>query len=156
MNAIEKVMQGIEQGHVEKGLTELASLEKTGDHQLKYDIAEAYYQLGHIDKAKNLVDELLMLYPDEGSLYAFAAELLIDLDEEDEAIELLLEIKEHDPAYLQAQLLLADLYQLQSLDEVAEQKLLKAAEKAPNEPIISYGLGEFYLGRGDYIKAFLI
>ena len=42
---------------------------------------------------------------------------------------------------------------MQSLDEVAEQKLLLAAKKAPNEMIISYGLGEFYLGRGDYIKS---
>ncbi|WP_231686754.1 lipopolysaccharide assembly protein LapB [Bacillus sp. JCM 19034] len=100
-----------------------------------------------------MLDELLLLYPDEGELYTFAAELLIDMDEEDEAIEMLNEIKEDDPVYLQAQLLLADLYQMQSLDEVAEQKLLNAVKKAPDEPIISYGLGEFYLSRGDYGKS---
>ncbi|WP_227936203.1 tetratricopeptide repeat protein [Alkalihalobacillus deserti] len=153
MNVIEKVIQDIENGSVEEGLRELAKMEKQADHQMKYDIAEVYHGLGHIDKAKKIIDELLMLYPDEGSLYALAAELLIDLDQEDEAIELLLEIKESDPAFLQAQLLLADLYQMQSLDEVAEQKLLLAAQKAPNETIISYGLGEFYLERGDYIKS---
>ncbi|ARK30323.1 tetratricopeptide repeat protein [Halalkalibacter krulwichiae] len=153
MNAIERAIQEIENGHIEEGLSKLNSLEKTADHQMKYDIAQVYHELGHIEKAKEIIDELLMLYPDEGSLYALAAELLIDLDQEDEAIELLLEIKEDDPAYLQAQLLLADLYQMQSLDEVAEQKLLLAAKKAPNETIISYGLGEFYLERGDYIKS---
>ncbi|MFC0470275.1 tetratricopeptide repeat protein [Halalkalibacter kiskunsagensis] len=153
MNAIEKAIQDIETGNVEQGLSELARLEKRADHQVKFDIAEIYQELGHIEKAKNIVDELLLLYPDEGSLYSFAAELLIDMDKEDEAIELLLEINEDDPAFVQAQVLLADLYQMQSLDEVAEQKLILAQEKAPNEVIISYGLGEFYLERGDYIKS---
>ncbi|MFC0559895.1 tetratricopeptide repeat protein [Halalkalibacter alkalisediminis] len=153
MNVIEKAIQDIENGSVNEGLSELARIEKQADHQMKYDIAEIYHSLGHIEKAKKIIDELLMLYPDEGTLYALAAELLIDMDQEDEAIELLLEIKEDDPAFLQAQLLLADLYQMQSLDEVAEQKLLLAAQKAPEETIISYGLGEFYLERGDYIKS---
>ncbi|MCL7745924.1 tetratricopeptide repeat protein [Halalkalibacter alkaliphilus] len=153
MNVLEQAISAIESGSVEHGLEQLAKLEKNADHQLKHDIAELYHELGHVEKAKKIIDELLMLYPDEGSLYAFAAELLIDMDEEDEAIEMLLEIKQEDPAFLQAQLLLADLYQMQSLDEVAEQKLLLAAQAAPNETIISYGLGEFYLERGDYIKS---
>lgn len=153
MEAIEQALKEIETGQVEEGLEKLSSLEKTADHQSKYAIAEVYHELGHVEKAKTIIDELLLLYPDEGSLYALAAELLIDMDEEDEAIEMLLEIKEDDQAFLQAQLLLADLYQMQSLDEVAEQKLLLAEKKAPNEAIISYGLGEFYLERGDYIKS---
>ncbi|TWI58870.1 Flp pilus assembly protein TadD [Halalkalibacter nanhaiisediminis] len=153
MRKIEEALEKIETGKIEEGLAQLLLIEKDADHQSKYAIAEVYHELGHVDKAKEIIDELLMLYPDEGSLYAFAAELLIDLDQEDEAIELLLEIKEGDEAFLQAQLLLADLYQMQSLDEVAEQKLLNAAKKAPNEVIISYGLGEFYLERGDYIKS---
>ncbi len=153
MNAITQAINEIEKGNVKEGLEQLSILEKSADHQSKYTIAQVYQELGHIDKAKVIVDELLMLYPDEGSLYAFAAELLIDMDQEDEAIELLSEINEEDEAFLQAQLLLADLYQMQSLDEVAEQKLLHAAKKAPEEVIISYGLGEFYLERGDYIKS---
>jgi tetratricopeptide (TPR) repeat protein len=153
MNVLERAIQHIETGNVEQGLNELENLEKDADHQIKFDIAEIYQELGHIEKAKKIVDELMLLYPDEGSLYAFAAELLIDLDKEDEAIELLLEIKESDQAFVQAQVLLADLYQMQSLDEVAEQKLLLAQAKAPHEVIISYGLGEFYLERGDYVKS---
>ncbi|GAE25066.1 TPR repeat protein [Halalkalibacter wakoensis JCM 9140] len=153
MNVLEKAMQDIGSGYVEEGLAQLARLEESADHQMKYDIAELYQELGHVEKAKKIIDELLLLYPDEGSLYAMAAELLIDLDQEDEAIEMLLEIKKGDQAFLQAQLLLADLYQMQSLDEVAERKLLLAAKEAPEETIISYGLGEFYLERGDYIKS---
>ncbi|MFV8828358.1 tetratricopeptide repeat protein [Alkalihalobacterium sp. APHAB7] len=149
INAVHK----IENGEVDQGLAQLEELENTTNHETKFELAETYYALGHIDKAKKLVDDLLMMYPDEGELYTFSAELLIDQDQEDEAIEMLLEIKEDDPAYLRSLLLLADLYQMQGLDEVAEQKLLKAIEKAPDEPIVSFGLGDFYLARGDFQKS---
>ena len=66
---------------------------------------------------------------------------------------MLLEVNENDPVFLQGQLLLADLYQMQGLHEVAEQKLLRAIELAPNESIVAYGLGEFYFERGDYKKS---
>lgn len=150
---IEKAIAAIELGDVDKGLGDLKQLLKRADHQSKYDIAQVFHELGHVEQAKEIIDELMMLYPDEGSLNALAAELLIDMDQEDEAIELLQDITEDDEAFLQAQLLLADLYQMQSLDEVAEQKLLLAFKKAPDEMIISYGLGEFYLERGDYVKS---
>ncbi|RXJ03960.1 hypothetical protein DS745_00795 [Anaerobacillus alkaliphilus] len=143
----------IDEGKMEKAITQLKKVNETADHDTKYSLAEVYYELGLVDLAKAIIEELLMLYPDEGELYTFMAELLIDLDEEDEAIEMLLEIKEDDPVYVQGQLLLADLYQLQGLDEVAEQKLLIAESKVPEEPIVLFGLGEFYLSRGDYLRS---
>ncbi|GAF19841.1 TPR repeat protein [Bacillus sp. JCM 19046] len=109
-----------------------------------------------MEQAKHIINQLLELYPDEGSLFILAAEMMIDADEEDEAIEQLLEVREDDDSFLQAQLLLADLYQLQALDEVAEQKLLAAAKKAPEEMIITYALGEFYLDQAHTTKPFLI
>jgi tetratricopeptide (TPR) repeat protein len=63
------------------------------------------------------------------------------------------DVAQSDPAFLQTQLLLADLYQMEGLDEVAEQKLIKANQHAPDEPIISFGLGDFYLSKGDYQKS---
>ncbi|MFN7252218.1 MAG: tetratricopeptide repeat protein [Anaerobacillus sp.] len=143
----------IDNGKMEEALAKLQEVKETADHETKYAIAEIYYELGLVDLAKVIIEELLMFYPDEGELYTFMAELLIDLDEEDEAIEMLLEIKEDDPVYVQGQLLLADLYQLQGLDEVAELKLLNAESKVPDEPVVLFGLGEFYLARGDYLKS---
>ncbi|WP_106587834.1 tetratricopeptide repeat protein [Salsuginibacillus halophilus] len=153
VEALEKAVKMIEQGEVEKGLEELERLESEADHQEMYDIAMIYQQLGHAGRASRLVKRLLMDYPDEGELYILAAELSIDLEEEDEAIEWLLEISEEDESYIQAQMLLADLYQLQGLEEVAEQKLKNALESAPEEPVLLAGLGEFYLERGDYQKS---
>ncbi|MCT8138905.1 tetratricopeptide repeat protein [Anaerobacillus sp. CMMVII] len=150
---LKKSLQFIEEGKMEEALALLQQVNATGDHETKYSVAEIYYELGLVDLAKAIIEELLLLYPDEGELYTFMAELLIDLDEEDEAIEILLEIKESDPVFVQGQLLLADLYQLQGLDEVAEQKLLSAEALVPDEPVVLFGLGEFYLFRGDYLKS---
>ncbi|HHY21633.1 MAG TPA: hypothetical protein GX525_07075, partial [Bacilli bacterium] len=152
-NTIEKIVDDIAAGHVEEGLAQLESLEKTANDEQKYTLAEAYFELGHIELAHALIDELLEIYVDEGELYAFKAELLIDDGKEDEAIEILLEISEQDPAYLRGQLLLVDLYQLQGLDEVAEQRLISAYEQNKSEPLLVYALGEFYLQRGDYNKS---
>lgn len=153
MEKLQDALVAIDTGNIEKGLRLLEKMEKKADDETKFLLAETYYELGHIDKAKKIIDELLLAFPGDGELLTFKAELLIDLDEEDEAIALLTEITEEDPAFLQAQLLLADLFQLQGFDEVAEQKLLKASQFAPDEPIIMYGLGDFYLTRGDYQKS---
>ncbi|WP_413380536.1 tetratricopeptide repeat protein [Alkalihalobacillus sp. 1P02AB] len=153
MKEIQQGLTFIEEGKIEEGLKKIKQAKETANHDQLFTIAEIYYELGHLQEAKKILEELMALYPDEGNVLIQLAEILIDLDEEDEAIEYLLDIKESDPTYLQAQLLLADLYQMQALDEVAEQKLLTASKKAPDEVIISYGLGDFYLGRGDYQKS---
>lgn len=51
--------------------------------------------------------------------------------------------------------MLADLYQLEGLEEVAENKLLEAYNLNQKEPIIWYALAEFYLSQGEYYKASL-
>lgn len=153
MSDLNRAITLVENGQVDEGLAIIKDIEKQSDHETKFSIAELYYNWGLVDKAKSIIDELLLLYPDEGELYIFAAELLIDLDDEDEAIEMLLEVRHDDPQFLRALLLLADLYQLQGLDEVAEEKLRVAEKHSPDEPIISYGLGEFYLERGDFLRS---
>ncbi|MFS0786790.1 tetratricopeptide repeat protein [Shouchella sp. 1P09AA] len=149
----EDVFSKIEAGNIEEALSMLASRSTSDDHQVRFEVAELYYELGHIKEARLIVEDLRALYPDEGSLAILSAEMMIDEDEEDEAIEVLLEVGVEDDSYAQAQLLLADLYQLQALDEVAEQKLLAALQKNPDEMILVYALGEFYLNQGAYNKA---
>jgi tetratricopeptide (TPR) repeat protein len=150
---IQEAIKLINEGQTESGIEQLKKITEAADHETNYQIAEIYHQLGLVDLAKEIIEELISFYPDESELAMFMAELLIDLDEEDQAIEILLEINENDPIFVRAQLLLADLYQLQGLEEVAEQKLLKAKSKLPNEPVVLFGLGEFYLSRGDYLKS---
>ncbi|WLR53084.1 tetratricopeptide repeat protein [Bacillus tianshenii] len=150
---IEEAVQLVEDGDIQAGLDQLHALQQDANHQQKHEIAELYIKWGLLDEAKVLIDELLLLYPEEGQLYIDRADIALDLENEEEALEYLMEVPESDPAYLQALFLMADLYQVQGLDEVAEQKLLEAKKKAPNELLVDFGLGEFYLSRGDYKKS---
>ncbi|GAA3327478.1 hypothetical protein GCM10020331_067580 [Ectobacillus funiculus] len=101
-----------------------------------------------------MTEELRMRYETESELTLFfLAELYTDLDREDEAIEVLGEVTEDDDLYVQTLLTLADLYQMQGLEEVAEQKLLMARRLMPDESVIAFGLGELYSGRGSYAEA---
>lgn len=143
----------VDNGEIEKGLESIDEILKSCDDQEKYVIAEHFYRWGFLEKAKNIVEILHEFYPDESGLTLLLADILIDLDEEEEAIETLNLISEEDPSYVQALLLLGDLYQMQGLFEVCEQKLLLAKQKLPNEPIIDFALAEFYLSQGDYKKS---
>ncbi|MFZ4452291.1 tetratricopeptide repeat protein [Salibacterium aidingense] len=150
---LEQIMELIQQGNTEKGLQLLDEFEGQADHQEKYDLVQLYVELGRPDKAQPLIEELIHLYPDEGELLTTAAEIAIDMDKEEEAIEWLQEVKKKDESFLRAQMLLADLYQLQGLDEVAESKLKTALQEAPEEPVLLAGLGDYYLERGDFSKS---
>ena len=91
---------------------------------------------------------MLELYPGEGELIISIAEILIDSDQEDEAMLMLENISPEDDLYPSALLLEADFYQLQGMPEVSERKLLQAKELLPDEIIIDFALGELYYQQG--------
>ncbi|MBM7661262.1 tetratricopeptide (TPR) repeat protein [Bacillus mesophilus] len=150
MKTIQAALELVEYGEVEKGLDELSKLLPRATDDEKYSVAEVYYQLGFLREAKDLLNSLLEIYPTETELILMLAEVHIDLDEEEQAIILLGQVDEEEEEYPRVLLLLADLYQMQGLDEVAEQKLLKAKQLLPNNSILQFALGEFYSGRGNY------
>ncbi|WP_459501517.1 tetratricopeptide repeat protein [Bacillus sp. C1] len=153
MQKFEQAVSYIENGEAEKGLEQLKELVKQGTDEEKYDIARYYHTLGFIDEALAITEDLRLLYPEESEFTIFLAELYIDLDKEDEAIEVLHDIPEDDELYVQSLLLVADLFQMQGFDDVAEQKLLKAKEMMPEEPVITFGLAELYSSKGEEQKA---
>ncbi|PRO66823.1 tetratricopeptide repeat protein [Alkalicoccus urumqiensis] len=150
---LQEAIKKIENGYHEEGLELTEEVIKEADDETKRTAAELYFELGLVDKALELAEELMFRYPDHGELFAFASECYIELGKEEEALDMLNDISEKDPAYVQARLLLADLYESQGLEEVAETKLLEALKKLPEEAVLQLGLGEFYLNRGDYQQA---
>src|SRR5699024_7551273 len=92
-------------------------------------------------------------YPNEGELMIPLAEMYIELQKDEAAIQLLNDIKQDDSFYLESLLLLADVYQAQGLFEVSEQKLLAAKELAPDELVIDFALGEFLFSIGQTNRA---
>lgn len=153
MNKIQLAIQLVEEGEAERGLELLDNSTEEWNDEEKFEIAGLYFHWGFIQKAKTIVEALLLEYPGDGELSIFLAELLIELDEEEEAISILDQISPGDPGYVEALLLLADLYQVQGLDEVSEHKLLTAKKERPEEPVIDFALGELYAGSGEFLKS---
>ncbi len=123
---------------------------QNGSDEEQFFLAEQLFSLGFLDEAEDLYELLLANYKDEGALLVRAAEVALEKDDIDTAQEYLEKVNKQDEAYLESLLVLADLYQMQGLFEVTEQKLLEAKKLAPNEAIIDFALGEYYLSQGRF------
>ncbi|KIP20890.1 tetratricopeptide repeat protein [Anoxybacillus ayderensis] len=153
MGKLDEIVQLVEQGDVERALALVEQVKQNGSDEERYMLADHLFSWGFLEEAEALVHLLLARYPDERELQLFLAEIYTEMDKEEEALELLIDIEEDDPYYVRACLLMADLYQMQGLDEVSEQKLLKAYEKMPNEPLVQFALAELYFTSGQYQKS---
>ncbi|MGR3764824.1 tetratricopeptide repeat protein [Rossellomorea sp. NS-SX7] len=149
----EKMLTSLEEGHLEEAKKHFNETLKFGSHEEKFSLAEELHHLGFLEEAKQLYENLLLYYPGEGELIIELAEVLVEMDMEEDAIEQLSHIDEDDVSYPRALLLMADLYQMQGLFEVSEQKLLQAKDLLPDEPVIHFGLGELYSETGRFLEA---
>lgn len=153
MSYKEQMLSSLEEGNLEKAKKQYNQVLKFGSHEEKFSLAEELHHLGFLEEAKELYGNLLQYYPGEGELLIELAEVLVEMDKEEEAIVTLAELDEKDPSYPRSLLLLADLYQMQGLFEVSEQKLLQAKRLLPDEPVIDFGLGELYSETGRFLEA---
>ncbi|PFA70042.1 hypothetical protein CN378_01685 [Bacillus sp. AFS015802] len=153
MSYAEQMLSSLEEGNLEEAKKQYNQVLKFGSHEEKFSLAEELHHLGFLEETKELYTNLLHYYPGEGELLIELAEVLVEMDKEEEAIETLAELDEEDPIYPRALLLLADLYQMQGLFEVSEQKLLQAKKILPDEPVIDFGLGELYSETGRFLEA---
>ncbi|MBU8879089.1 tetratricopeptide repeat protein [Bacillus sp. FJAT-29790] len=153
MDKVNNIMSLLENGRHEEAIQHYKQILLNGSHEERFVLGEELFQFGFIEEAKALFERLLESYPEEGELLVLLAETHIDLGKEDEAILVLERINDDDPSYPQSLLLLADLYQMEGLYEVSEQKLLKAKGILPNEVIIDFALGELYAEQGKFLEA---
>lgn len=153
MEELHKAIQLMEEHKTKEAIQTLTSYLPHADEEERFTIVELYIQWGMLDEAKPVLEDLIQRYPNEAELKLMMADLHIDLDEDDQAIELLNQFTQEDEDYLQVLVQLADLYQAQGLFEVAEQKLLEAKRLEPNSPIIDFALGELAFSNGEYAKS---
>src|SRR5699024_7106056 len=118
----------------------------------KFMIVELYYEWGFFEQAIELLETLLDKYPQEGEIITLLAEINIELEKDDTAIDLLNSIDEEDSFYAAALIQLADLYQTQCVFEVSEQKLLVANRYFPGGPVIDFALAELLFAIGQEIR----
>lgn len=102
------------------------------------DLAVYLEGVGFFHQAKIIYQKLVSRYPE---LAIRLAQISIEDGLLEEAMAYLDEIEEHHPAYLEALLVKADLYQSEGLADVAREKLLEAA-RLSDDPIVLFGLAE--------------
>lgn len=152
-NAMTEMMQALEQG-------DLALIDQLMESFLMkelpeeiYALAEVFMQYGYMKEADRVLEHLQFLFPDEAQLKIDRANVLMELGDEDDALDLLLEIEETSPEYPQALLVLADYYQMQGLFEVAEKRINEALAILPDEPLLHFAKAELLFETGRFSEA---
>lgn len=153
MTDAELMIQYIQTQNVGKAMQAFSRVKKYSSDEEKYSLADQLAEYGFLEEAIELYESLLNKYPHESEIKLSLSELLIEIGQEEKALLHLETIHDTDNLYGAALLLEADLYQMQGLYEVSEQKLLAAKKKFPDEPIIIYALGELYMSQGRFLDA---
>lgn len=153
MDNVNKIITLLENGQHEEAIKGYKKILQDGSNEERLVLGEELFSFGFLEEARSLFEKLLEVYPEEGELLVLLAETCIDLGEEEKALLTLERIVPTHPSYPQSLLLQADLYQMQGLYEVSEQKLLHAKSILPEEIIIDFALGELYLEQGRFIQA---
>lgn len=153
MNDVQRLIKYMEENNLPEAQELFEKVKKeSSDHDL-YWLASRLSQYGFLEEAADLYERLISAYPEEGELRVLLSELLMEMGREEEAYRHLEALDTSDPDYPRALLLQADLYQMQGLFEVSEQKLLLAKNILPEEPVIDYALGELYMSLGRFLEA---
>lgn len=113
------------------------------DSQL-HELAQYLLQIGFLEEAEQTFLHLLEKYPNNEELYLGLAEVAIENDNSDQALNFIEKIPQNSDYYVQALLLAADLYQMIGIPEVSEAKLTEAAKILPDEPLIQFALAELF------------
>ncbi|GAA4708929.1 tetratricopeptide repeat protein [Brevibacillus fulvus] len=152
---IDEAVKRIENDEIELGLQALQKVQEHGKDlpEVMLYLADVWYQLGHLDSASDLLNDLLsrtdaMNRTMRQECQLLLAEVLLDGNQLDQAETILYELKEEGYAGIDLNLLLADLYSLQGLDEVALRYVEAAREMEPENESIAAALGNLYVRVG--------
>ena len=120
------------------------------------EFADTLHQAGFLDQAMDAYILLKKMTPDLEEWDLLLAEIYIDQNKVETALDLLLQFEKSSELYPHALLMLADAYQTMGLFEVSEHKIQEAIKILPKEPVLQYALGKLYHTSGDYKKAITI
>ncbi|WP_438832677.1 tetratricopeptide repeat protein [Streptococcus pluranimalium] len=122
---------------------------KEDDEQVLLDLGAYLESIGFLPQAKRIYDQLRSQYPDVNlNLAQIVAE-----DGDFEAAFLYLDaIDSESEDYVNALVIMADLYQMEGLAEVARDKLEQALALS-DQPLIRFGLAEMQMEVGDFKEA---
>lgn len=153
MSYSQTALDALQRGQLDEFKKAYASALRHDDDDMLYSLAEELYSLGFLNQARRIYEKLLERYPEEDDIRVDLADVLLEDDQNDKALELLNQVKPDSPVYVRALMVAADLYQTQELFEVSEQKLLEARQLDPEEPAIEFALAELYFTMREFRKA---
>ncbi|MBY7146288.1 tetratricopeptide repeat protein, partial [Levilactobacillus brevis] len=153
MSYAQTALDQLEKGQLDAFKKQYALALRHDDDDTLFSLAEELYSLGFLNQSRRIYEKLLKKYPDEDELRTNLADIAIDEDKNDEALDYLNQVRPDSPAYIESLMVAADLYQTQELFEVSEQKLLTARRLAPEEPVITFALAELYFTMREFRKA---
>lgn len=153
MNPIPEAVQLFDEGKVNDAVNLLMDHVNQLSEEDNFSVGELLQHWGFLDEAKEVFEKLLRKHPNDVEIKLMLADIYVDLEEDENALQLIEDISPNDPQYIRALVVLADIYQAQGLVEVAELKLLEAKRLAPKNEMIDLGLAELYFYAGDFKKA---
>lgn len=152
---IDQAVEKIESDEIELGLEALKKVQEYGKDlpEVMLYLADVWYRLGHLHEASELLANLLaspekMDRPLFQECQLLMAEIALTENDLEQAQTLLYQLKDEGYQEMELYLLLADLYALQDLDEVAVKYLELAHESVPDNEQLAAALAEMYIRIG--------
>lgn len=153
MNTQQPVIEAIQNGDLHALKHAIEDLLVSADANEQYEMADYLMNFGYMKQADEIYAHLVYLFPEEAQLKIDRATVLMELEQEDEALELLMDVSEEAAEYPQALLALADYYQMQGLYEVAERHINHAMDLLPEEPLLLFAKAELMMEMGRLSEA---
>lgn len=138
MNNSEKMLACLDQQDLDKANKYFKRALFQDDEETLLALAAYLESIGFLPQAAEIYGKLQSQYPE---VAINLAQIAFEDGLVEEAFGYLEAISERHPAYLEALLVKADLYQAEGLSDVAREKLLEASHLS-DEPIITFGLAE--------------
>jgi tetratricopeptide (TPR) repeat protein len=155
-NLIQHIITAIEEGDLQAVNQLIERLLTNATPEEQYGVTELLMQYGFFEEANQTLEHLQFIFPEEAQIAIDRATVLMELDKEDEALELLLGVPADAAEYPQALLVLADYYQMQGLYEVAEKHINEALELLPSEPLLQFAKAELLFETGRFSESIRI
>ncbi|HFR3410720.1 TPA: hypothetical protein ACHU7H_000016 [Streptococcus suis] len=138
MNNSENMLACLDQQDLDKANKYFKRALVRDDEETLLALAAYLESIGFLPQAAEIYGKLQSQYPE---VAINLAQIAFEDGLVEEAFGYLEAISERHPAYLEALLVKADLYQAEGLSDVAREKLLEASHLS-DEPIITFGLAE--------------
>ena len=122
---------------------------KEDDDEMLLDLGAYLESIGFLPQAKQIYLKLRERFPE---VNVNLAQIAAEDDDLTEAFLYLDAIDETSPDYVSALLVMADLYDMEGLTDVAREKLLLATDISP-DPLVLFGLEELDLDLGHFKEA---